>query len=974
MDKTRRILTQEDVTWIKAFPVVFTEQTNQIVESLRKIGDREDAMNNCVFVTSSDEFEMLVKNCRPLLEKLCLNISTETFISNDFFKDLKRAREFVDELFENRNHEILDIIASQCTLCVFSLKNIFKSFTFISAEIEESRLEALRNYELIAENVLKDEAARKKTENLKKVIDKQGKSWIEKCTNENAEFTNTLNPPPTQAPFTAIIGPSLMGKSQFAVTLSKLIPVIYLNFKAYKSGSQPIYRCFESVSAAISLCISNDLKNEALKANENSVSCFELPEIQCIELESVSFLYSLMELGLNYDFKSDGSWIDFYTKVSFVYRKMSIENFVENFKSLIKEKVDSNKRNGILTEINVPVVFIDEYGDQKEILFLRDLCRVLRISCILASTNAKVSNMLKNTSGPSSVRVSWCEILPPVTFKGITNLIKINHHTSNEKAPLSEYISSDGSVNIEGICVWMKGNGDALTAEQKEIVKIIVKLVKIQSPTCLQGVASIVLDNLFNKVLVDVFTGVEIEIFNELIKLVCSAMFDRKQPKEIDQYLFFSLNTFSLFPILVNAQGKDYLEGFASKSIDKHYYFFGATPIIRSKIIPIKRVAETLFVGDSRLKLKLWSHFSQFGEDVFSHLALWASIKDENCENFTVAKIVAAHYNSNPSSFWNVHDLSNSSNPQECLANLAIAAASHLGLSSPIDAYNGLIEFVYQLQSWDSQPLSTECVTGASDKLINFLKAFHLPYLIPQDSSIPAELVSLLDYGITMRCPTSTGFDVQFDLRKAKKDKDEGKGKEKHPIGYIECKNREETLSRASILKYVFKSIRSKIPITIQVAHRVGPSLKTHQSFNSFQEKIEKAPTDAVIQTITKEQCIESDLEALNVDDDQSAIETVIESLNDPKRAKVEIDFTQVLSKAREDNLIPADIQFSMNIYSLTFDKNDKTHMKFKTLYESESAPGGVFIIVESNCALSPKSFGNLADEYKEVVDTFQII
>ena len=188
---------------------------------------------------------------------------------------------------------------------------------------------------------------------------------------------------------------------------------------------------------------------------------------------------------------------------------------------------------------------------------------------------------------------------------------------------------------------------------------------------------------------------------------------------------------------------------------------------------------------------------------------------------------------------------------------------------------------------------------------------------------------------------------VKLDLRKVKEDKD------KYSVGYIECNNQDETLSRTSILKSVFKSIRSETHITIQVAHKVGPSLKTCRSFNSFQEKI---PTDV---TDTE---IESDLE-------DRAIEAVIESLNDPKREKLEIDFTQVLSKAREYNLIPADNQFSINIYSLTFDKNDKTHMKFKTLYESESASGGVFIIVESNCAFSPKFFGNLTEQFTEEVE-----
>ena len=85
---------------------------------------------------------------------------------------------------------------------------------------------------------------------------------------------------------------------------------------------------------------------------------------------------------------------------------MSIAQFIFNFAELIKNKVSalhgSMQLEDILDKINVPVIFIDEFGNQEQIVFLRDLCRVLRVSCILASTNARFSNMIQNSSKTSS--------------------------------------------------------------------------------------------------------------------------------------------------------------------------------------------------------------------------------------------------------------------------------------------------------------------------------------------------------------------------------------------------------------------------------------------------------------------------------------------------------------------------------------------------------------------------------------------
>ena len=138
-----------------------------------------------------------------------------------------------------------------------------------------------------------------------------------------------------------------MGKSQICgVTLSKLIQLFIWTLKASNQATN-LYECFTSVSKAISLCITNDLKNEPLKANENSVSCFELPEIQCIELESVGFCTVWWSWDLITTSNRTVLGLILYQSFLCVSKNVHCKKFCRKFQVLDQRKVDSNKRNGI---------------------------------------------------------------------------------------------------------------------------------------------------------------------------------------------------------------------------------------------------------------------------------------------------------------------------------------------------------------------------------------------------------------------------------------------------------------------------------------------------------------------------------------------------------------------------------------------------------------------------------------------------
>ena len=96
--------------------------------------------------------------------------------------------------------------------------------------------------------------------------------------------------------YTAIIGPSFMGKTQTAFTLSCLINVIYVNFiptvsKFSNNESQPIYMLFEGISRLLKKAIQRDeLK---LKKAELDKTAEEL-KVSNISFQTLGLIYLLL--------------------------------------------------------------------------------------------------------------------------------------------------------------------------------------------------------------------------------------------------------------------------------------------------------------------------------------------------------------------------------------------------------------------------------------------------------------------------------------------------------------------------------------------------------------------------------------------------------------------------------------------------------------------------------------------------------
>ena len=136
-----------------------------------------------------------------------------------------------------------------------------------------------------------------------------------------------------------------------------------------------------------------------------------------------------------------------------------------------------------------PVLFIDEFVKVDSILFLRSLAYCVQIPCILASTNAKISNMIAFYNPTSSVeRFPWCNVvtrLPPCAFEGIISVLKVS-----DNVPLATCF--DGQVlNVDSLLARLNIQGSEAMKRQ---IESIFNLLRAQSSTCLQGIAFIAVE------------------------------------------------------------------------------------------------------------------------------------------------------------------------------------------------------------------------------------------------------------------------------------------------------------------------------------------------------------------------------------------------------------------------------------------------------------------------------------------------
>jgi hypothetical protein len=132
--------------------------------------------------------------------------------------------------------------------------------------------------------------------------------------------------------FCSIVGPSLMGKTQFAFSLARYFLVFYVNFSSILA-MQDIYRAFEKISSVFISCLHEDveiLENRKIELDSDQIS--EHP--RTIKLKTIGFLWEFVKISTEFD-SNASDWFEFYLKSRTIELKaMSLSDYLENLSNL----------------------------------------------------------------------------------------------------------------------------------------------------------------------------------------------------------------------------------------------------------------------------------------------------------------------------------------------------------------------------------------------------------------------------------------------------------------------------------------------------------------------------------------------------------------------------------------------------------------------------------------------------------------
>ena len=505
---------------------------------------------------------------------------------------------------------------------------------------------------------------------------------------------------------------------------------------------------------------------------------------------------------------------------------------------------------------------------------MRNLCRVLALPAILASTNAKVNNLF-NVNNNTGSRVGDGEIwvhairkLPSACLKAVFNL-----------SGWAEYADDNDDIDIVRL---LQDLDITFTDSSKYSLLKLISFMKEQSKTCLQGVPLIAYRALKEKLIEQKrsclnVTGIWVHILASVRKNLIS-----KKPRAFGKNgPFHSLAIMSNHQVITENE-EDHLCDVAPtaeivlEAINNHFYFFGRAN--DSNILSFEYVEEPMLldyenvanddtenddmefggiVGDENYNkflmlndsiYKICSHCKLFRENVIFYMSLWTDILNYRYEanmikrNISVASIVCRYiHDASVDKTRNDLALKNDSTTQECVVHWALCYSTMQNVLELNQGIEFLERFINNIQidknafnivkKFTIDPSQKIKFLGGlfkygecCPKLVKFLSDIKIPYLLPPNNvtaDIKDKLGGLCEFGKCSRLENGRGIDIEFDLL----------FKGALQKGYVECKYIDADLSKAIVLKYIVRSKDS--PFSMLVTFSMDESLKSAENWNS---------------------------------------------------------------------------------------------------------------------------------------------
>jgi hypothetical protein len=219
---------------------------------------------------------------------------------------------------------------------------------------------------------------------LENLIEKNEDSEI--VLNAKEEYTNHRNS--FGSSFITFSAPRMTGKTQMAFTIDSKLPLYLVG----NSKGESIYQNFTKLSHRLIQSAGKDYfdiyKQHSLK--DSYVATVEI--LDCadkLKLRSLGLLKALIAEAKNtfngFENISLTDWMKFLSKTKPTAGSnipvLSIQEFLQDpdFQAVIDKFY----------------MFIDEFSAEKELVLLKNLCRVIGMTCVVASTDSKLTNLFK---------------------------------------------------------------------------------------------------------------------------------------------------------------------------------------------------------------------------------------------------------------------------------------------------------------------------------------------------------------------------------------------------------------------------------------------------------------------------------------------------------------------------------------------------------------------------------------------------
>ena len=282
--------------------------------------------------------------------------------------------------------------------------------------------------------------------------------------------------------FIALAAPSMTGKTQLAFSVESKLPLYFVS-----DSNQTVYSNFSNLSNDLYYCAVKDskkCKDELICRGiipSQTVSLTLLSKISDFKLETLGFIFRLIEEAeaKNSQSKFDlSSWMNYFSNRSVDPQQkielMSIDEFEMQAKS-----------QDMLSKY---YVFIDEFSASPNLIFIRNLCRAIGLTCVLSSTNAKVANLIGSsheTGSGSEFPSVWSVVvpkLPPVPDEifqhfglkeMLTKLMSLTCFEDKERmTKLCEYLKDQCKKSRPGVSKFILESIDQVISLNEKSLKV----------------------------------------------------------------------------------------------------------------------------------------------------------------------------------------------------------------------------------------------------------------------------------------------------------------------------------------------------------------------------------------------------------------------------------------------------------------------------------------------------------------------